>query len=227
MKTCIALGATVILAASVAQGQVVIFDQIVDPPAGAGQASQFFTSPNEAFSIGALDDFTVSGGLGQLTLIETVAVGFGTAFVSLENVIDWTVQIYSSPTMAATSLDGDVASLTGLVAGLSAFGDFTLVTLDISAANLDLADGDYWLAVVPVNDFATNGQTGILVSTINDGPGGDMNAMQANPGGGFGFPDNLSEIEQNLAYRITAVPAPGAVALLGLAGLIGIRRRRA
>ena len=57
--------------------------------------------------------------------------------------------------------------------------------------------------------------------------GGTQQAFQANPGGGFGLSGNLIERPVNLAYRISgaAVPGPGALALLTIAGLRRTRRR--
>ena len=55
---------------------------------------------------------------------------------------------------------------------------------------------------------------------------GDFNAHQANPLNGFGF-GGLQDTGANAAYSISgsAIPAPGALALLGIAGLASRRRR--
>lgn len=212
----------------------VIFDQIglVPPLDVAAFASQMFEPANAAFHIAALDDFSVSGGKGSITTVEAIMRGFG-GFTSINNVTGWSVEIYSSVAAAGGSLTGDAGSVflnTANVVDLGGLFNFH-ITLDLTGAGLNLADGDYWIAVIPHLAFGGGGgQLGVSGSTIEDGPGAAPNAHQANPGGGFGFGPTQQIVSGgqgvNLAYRITAVPAPSALALLGFAGLVGVRRRR-
>jgi MYXO-CTERM domain-containing protein len=46
-----------------------------------------------------------------------------------------------------------------------------------------------------------------------------------NPAGGF-FTFTGAATASSAAYQMSTVPAPGAVALLGVAGLVSARRRR-
>jgi hypothetical protein len=88
--------------------------------------------------------------------------------------------------------------------------------------DLSLAAGTYWVAVIPENWFADNGRSGVMGSVP-----GNLNAAFANPRGGWGYPDNWETIDPpaNLAYRLEAIPAPGAVCLLALTGVMSRRRR--
>lgn len=237
MKRCCSLGAASLAFLGMvgsAHAQTAVFDQIGDGSSfGTGFASQYFPD-FAAFDTASLDDFTITGGVGQLTSVEAVVVGF-TGFTSFANVQSWSIEVYSSVASAGANLTGDVLAFTiAASSGYVTVTDLALgrfrVSLDVSSFNLSLADGNYWLAVLPTMPFNPGGQLGVVGSGINDGPSVTPNAHQANPGGGFGFGatqlilDGGSPV--NLAYRINAVPAPAALALLGLAGLAGSRRRR-
>jgi len=226
---CVLTGALLTVGIASATNAAVIFDQIdVFSETGTGFASQFFEPANAAFNIGAIDDFSVTGGNGSLTGVDAVVVGFG-GFTSLANVTSWTVQIYSSTAAAAGNLIGDVASVGGLTAVSAAYGtgpNRFLISLNLIGSGVNLANGNYWIAVIPNMPFGGGGgQLGQVVSATNAGPGPALNGVQANPGGGFGFVGGLSASNNNFALRISAVPAPGAIALLGLAGLVSRRRR--
>ena len=107
----------------------------------------------------------------------------------------------------------------GVVYDESWGGDGEHVTLDLNGFTLDA--GTYWIGVTAHNGFGTNGQTGVMCSNL-----GNFNAHQANPADGFGF-GGLQNTSDNAAYSITgtAIPAPGALALFGIAGLATRRRR--
>lgn len=213
------------VAAASAAGDVV-FDQIGSDPGDVittPTASQFFTStppdPHPS-DIGALDNFAVSGA-GQLTQFQAVANG-QSGMDTFDAVTSWTLQIYSSESAAGTSLYGDVASVNNLGATVGAYGDFYMVTLDLVGANINLADGEYWIAAIPYLSVPGE-QIWMGTTFINDGPSGTGH-YQAAPNGGWPF--TLELRDHNLAYRISAVPAPGALGLLAMAGLFGTRRRR-
>lgn len=202
-----------------AQASTVILDQITGASFANGSASQFFGGAQASFDCAALDDFEV-GALGQLTQVDVV-LSTGPTFTTFDNVTNWSVQIYSSPGAAATSLLGDVASASGLTATISALDSRFLVSLDLAGAGIDLGAGTYWIAVIPTMSFPTGGQLFVTHSSI-----GGANGQFANPGGGFGLPGNLDDLDVPLAYRVWAVPSPGVLAVLGLAGVAGARRRR-
>ncbi len=205
----------------------VIMDQIgsmdgANTAGGTIHASQEFVDYG-AYSIVAMDDFSISADM-NLTSAEMVLGGWNGYPGDPTNVTGYTVNIYSSVAAAAGDLVGDVYSMYFANDGWDASwsGGGHLVSFDLGGATL--AAGDYWLGITPLNHFAMGyGQTGVYTSDIGDGSG-----HQANPGGGFGMPDNWSAGGLNYAYSLegTGVPAPGALALLGLAGIASRRRRK-
>lgn len=95
--------------------------------------------------------------------------------------------------------------------------------------NLTLANGTYYIGVIPVMNYGSAGaEIGIYNSSYGGTPG-DSNAYQVNPGGGFGYIDGELALGTNAAYRILAassVPEPSVPMLVtvGLAALFGARR---
>lgn len=103
----------------------------------------------------------------------------------------------------------------------------TTVGLDV-----DVPAGNYWIGLTPVGDFAAFGQQ-FMFGGVNQANGAPD--AYRNPGGAFNFPDGTewgemqtwaTYTEINLLVEGVAIPAPGALALLGLAGLVTRRRRR-
>ncbi len=206
--------------------ETVLLDQIgPDNSATTGQtvyASQIFEPANEPSDIAALDDFDVPAGGATLSCFDAVGGGFN-GFTSATNITNYRVEFYSSPEAAANSLTGDVASVP--VADAIAVTTFDmsaghyLVNVDLSSANITLGEGTYWVALIPELDFGAFGQSAISGSTIGDDP----NAYQANPNGGFGFPDGLQQIDPpaNLAYRLIAGGGGGCTWDLDGSGDVG------
>jgi hypothetical protein len=92
------------LGISTASHAYIVFDQFGDLSTigeRANPCQRFPDSP--AFDIASLDDFTLSGGVGALTSVETLVVG-ANGFTSTGNVQAWSVEIYSSVANAATDL---------------------------------------------------------------------------------------------------------------------------
>ena len=91
------------------------------------------------------------------------------------------------------------------------------VTFDSTA----LGAGTYWMewtVVGPENNF-------VLTADANNGTN-ECWVNYDDLGGLMSGTDQFG-VAANMAFSITGVPAPGALALLGLAGLAGSRRRRA
>lgn len=101
--------------------------------------------------------------------------------------------MYSSSDALCAELTGDVygQDVAGNVSGTWAGGG-SLVQFDVDAG---LDAGDYFVGVIPYNEFGGNGQTGIADSTI----GTDL-ATQSNPNGGFGF--GCQDTTGAAAYRL-------------------------
>lgn len=236
IRSTIAVAALAGLAAS-ASAQFVLMNQIgpnnTYTSGQAARACQEFEPANASFNVAMIDDFVVGPGGVRLLRAEAVMTGFGLpsgVTNNFDRVTGWRVEIYTSVAAAGSNLTGDAGSVTIPAANAVVTTPFTTspasghVMLDISAANINLAQGVYWLAVIPQMAFAGNGQLGVNDSTFVGFPSNN-NSHQVNPGGGFGFGPSVAR-DTNSAYRLIAIPAPGAMALLGLAGLAAARRRR-
>lgn len=129
----------------------------------------------------------------------------------------------------------DPAAGLSVAVTFTSLGDAWQVTA--SGLGINLAAGDYWFALTPQADFGLFGQS-FHYYTAPGSLVGDQVAFR-NPGGAFGTPGGTNwqtvngalqgPTDANMALLVegTIVPAPGALALLGLAGLAGTRRRRA
>jgi MYXO-CTERM domain-containing protein len=173
------------------------------------------------YDIVAIDDFSIGSSM-NLTSASMVLAGWN-GYAGTAGVMGYTVSIFSSVEAAGNSIYGDVISMyfdtTSVSGSWAGLGD--LITFDLGG--IELGAGSYWIGITPFNAFGDNGQTGVATSFEGDGV-----SAQANPAGAFGFgPYQMTDA--NYAYSlegsIAAVPAPGALALLGLAGLASRRRR--
>ena len=133
-------------------------------------------------------------------------------------------EIYSS-----ASLGAGTASVTQLV-NTGAVSGVTLNLETVSNAGL----GGWWIGVEFTGANAANTANGWRVMNAPT-TGASINAFGAfnNAGSGvfqaffaFGTPPGSSPSRLMVDVNGTLVPAPGAMALLGVAGLVGARRRR-
>ena len=196
--TCLAmLGLTTMAALG---GTPILMDQIgpndgssVDTVNG-GLASQYFEAAFSIYDIAAIDDFDNASGLSatDVTTVLTYSTGGPEAIGGAQ------VNFYSTPDTAATNLVGDIASqdYIGVLAVNTLWtGDGFMY--DLSADGFwDIPSGINYVAVIPINEFGTNGQTFLTATTI-----GDNNCWQANPGDGFAF-GGLQIAAVNVAYRV-------------------------
>ena len=133
-------------------------------------------------------------------------------------------EIYSSASLGAGTASVTQLVNTGAVSG---------VTLNLeTVSNVGL--GGWWIGVQFTGTNAANTANGWRVTNAPT-TGSSLNAFGIfnNAGSGvfqaffaFGTPAGSSPSRMMVNVNGTLVPAPGAVALLGVAGLVGARRRR-
>jgi hypothetical protein len=157
-------------------------------------ASQYFEAAYSVYDIAAIDDFDNSGGMAATSVAAVISGWNGYGGIDLVSGVQ--ANFYLSIDDAAASLVG-YASADGPVTldpdwtGQS-FGD--LVRLDgMWALTTDMQ----MVAMIAVNEFGSNGQTGITTSYLGNGE-----CWQANPGGGFGMPNNWQSTATNLSLRV-------------------------
>jgi hypothetical protein len=114
----------------------------------------------------------------------------------------------------------------------NAGGDFTLRGVAQFASGTAQSTGGFYFRVNARVDNGTNNLTGINFLTAPASIGSIvLSNVQFNGGNGFvgvgGVDGTYSGSSANNFYNLAVVPAPGALALLGAAGLVGARRRRA
>ena len=117
-----------------------------------------------------------------------------------------------------------------VTANIANNGDLGLTVTASLGGGLELQAGEYWIGLTPILDF--------LVASREFHRGTDFflkNSAGRNPGGGFKLGTDWFDAGNTFgdppfdwggAITITGVPTPGALALLGVAGLLGTRRRR-
>jgi MYXO-CTERM domain-containing protein len=195
-----------------------------------GSAQIISQAPNQVNGI-------VSDTTSQASVADDFIVGAGGASLG---VLTW-YGVYSPSNVAVNDLfsiriHGDAAglpdggagflSLSGLAADTRADTGIDIGSVDeyrytYDLGGLNLGGGTYWIEIF--NDTAQNidswfWETGDL-DAVN-GRSGSARALQT-PGVNW---DLFGAFD--MAFTIEAVPAPGALALLGLAGCAGLRRRR-
>ncbi len=159
------------------------------------------------------DAFTVTGGNFLLTSIE-IALGYVTgtnrAFISLYNDDD--------------GMPGAILE-TATVENMGPFGNQNDPEVALFTGTTALLEGEqYWVIASSDNNswLAWNlnsiGDTGPHAFRANGGP------WNISDGAPFEGPPGAAGTRG--AFRVNGVPGPGAIALLGLAGLCGRRRRR-
>ena len=199
---------TVLAATSIARADV-----IVDQPDAleGGIASQVFDPPYEGYTCSAFDDFTIGTAYNLTSLTVYGENGFGSG----DDDIAVTVRFLSTPNLGAAT----IASATGVQSG-------GVLTFDLTG--ITLGPGTYWVAAQLQRNFDAGGQWYWRVSTTTNG----AQAMWQNPGGSFGYggdPVSISALGQSrwdMAFKLEGyVPAPGAIAVLGLGALTRRRRR--
>lgn len=199
--------------AALAVSTASLADVIVDQPDAleAGIASQVFGPPFEPYTCSAFDDFTIfdAYNLTALTVYGENGSGSGDDDIAV------TVRFLSTPNLGSAT----IASATGIQSG-------GVLTFDLTG--ITLGPGTYWISAQVERNFDLGGQWFWRLSDTMNG----ARAMWHNPGGAFGLGaepitvDGLGQSRWDMAFKLEGyVPAPGAMALLGLGGLMGRRRR--
>jgi type II secretory pathway pseudopilin PulG len=110
---------------------------------------------------------------------------------------------------------------------LTNLGDTWEITA--SGLNVNLPAGEWWIGLTPLTNFASQGQEFHRAAPIMG-----VDTAWRNPGGGFALGTQWQTTAAlgtdwvgvyDGAFKVLGIPAPGALALLGLAGLLGRRRR--
>lgn len=199
--------------AALAVSSTGLADIIVDQPDAleGGIASQVFDPPFDAYTCSAMDDFTLATAYNLTSLTVYGENGSGSG----DDDIAVTVRFLSTPNLGSAT----VASATG-------FQSNGVLTFDLTG--ITLGPGTYWIAAQVQRNFDLGGQWFWRVSTTDNG----AQALWQNPGGAFGNGvdpvtiDVLGQSRWDMAFTLEGVvPAPGAMALFGLCGLAGRRRR--
>jgi len=184
-----------------------------------------------------------------------VGAGIATLFVAAAtnaafNPANWTLGTAGDASASLINV-GDTLELTGPVAGLGGSGTVDAITMTIVGGNSNIKGTEMFTATALTagnvtfswayssfdsGAFDTGGfivnnvLTGIA---INSGPFNGNGNFAVGAGESFGFGVRTFDgifgagtlVITGFEFTGTFVPAPGAVALLGLAGLVGRRRR--
>lgn len=212
-----------------------IFALCVSAACGSAFAAPLYSQPDNApstpgyYSVGGpgqfftqrmADDFTIAG--GTVNKLRWWGSSQNYQFADLSNLTGFDVAIYgdlggvpdaNNVLFHAQPVKADLAiTPTG---NLSAFGAIQYqFDLDISALNLGA--GTFWLSV-----------GGLLVDPFGDTFVWNTSTVGNNANASFFYPNSgwiAFSPSANMAFEI--IPAPGALALLGMGGLIAGRRRR-
>ncbi|MDP7029981.1 MAG: hypothetical protein QF733_07150 [Phycisphaerales bacterium] len=158
-------------------------------------ANQIFEASFSAYDIAAIDDFDNPAGTPAAG-VDSVVGGWN-GYVGIDGISGLQVNFYSDYTAAGTSLTGDVSSM-DFAGAPTGDPNWSLAGYDLIGVSgmFTTAMGTNWVALIPLNEFGTNGQTGQAISFI-----GDLNSYQCNPAGGFGF-GPYQNMVNNLALRV-------------------------
>jgi hypothetical protein len=159
-------------------------------------ANQIFEAAYAQYSISVSDEFDNAG--GQPIMSVEFVMGGWNGYAGPDAVSGYQVNVHSSATAPCTDLAGDLLSYDGAGSAEADWAGLTglsLVTIDLAGASAGSGAG-LAISAMPVNEFGSNGQTGMA-----PGLTGDFSAAQNNPAGGFGFGD-CQATGYNAAVRI-------------------------
>ena len=167
-------------------------------------ASQYFEQKYSDYDIAVIDNFIVDAPINIHT-VEVVIDGWQNQWTDPSAMSALAINIYSTPQAAGVDLIGDVTTAYVDIADVQIsknwFGAGYLLTVPVS---VDVETGSLWISIIPENNYADNGQTGIKVSLLGDG----ILAWHSNPNGGFNLPGNFEQLSSEVAFRLLSVSAP-------------------
>lgn len=240
MKTAFGFSIAATMVAGVSSvafaGDPVIYDNGAPDwtPGGGSPASQLELA--YPFDAGAADDFMlghsgVGDGSWNISEVHWFGSYFNGAFISPDsfNIIIWgdvggmpggggqgDGSLDYSQALATYNIAGDNNQT--LVDSDNGFSYSAVLTTAFNAA----ADTSYWIEIQPVFLFPPQWAFQRTAANVNGGQ-----AHQGFPLLGLAFwTPTAQAFDLSFSLKGEAVPAPGALALLGLAGLSGMRRRR-
>lgn len=200
------IGLALALACAPTAISAIVVDQ---PPAAGSLVSQDFPDM-PADSTSCLDDFTITSALDLVSLVV-----FGQDSLAQPGPdVAVLARIFLAPDLTSTPLF--------TVSGVRTGDD-----LSFDMTGISLGPGTYWLSAQVSRPLASGDRWGWIVSSTANG----QQAMLHNPGGGLGLgtePISIGDLGSpawDMAFRLEAVPAPGTLTGLALAGLVGRRRR--
>ena len=181
--------------ASVLMDQIGLDDGSSIDPANI-LANQYFEASFSVYDIGVLDDFDNSAGLSGSSM--QMVVGGWNGYAGIAGISGMQANFYNNYEDGGTSLVGyaseDAAGTPDADPNWGLAG-YALIGITATAP-WAIGSGIQWASCIPTNEFGTNGQTGIAISTI-----GDLNCYQCNPAGGFGF-GGFQAVASNAAMRV-------------------------
>lgn len=177
-----------------------------------GNGNQFFTQR-------MADDFTI--GAGTVTQLRWWGSSQNFQFADLTNIIGFDVMILGD--LGGVPNAGNVlfhsqpakAGLTITPTGNLSIANAIQYQFDLNIAPLNLAGGKYWISI-----------GGLLSNNFGDTFVWNQSSSGNSANSSFFYPNSgwIAFTGADLAFEI--IPAPGALALMGMGGLLAGRRRR-
>lgn len=188
------------------------------PGANATEGWYAVGSPYLGFQARAADDFTISG--GPITRIGWWGRNVLSTVSDLSNLAAMNIVIYGSGDKVPDSSrifyehTFDLAALTITATGKSSNQGNKQYKLEAAIDSLVLGPGTYWLSI-----------GGILKTPTPDTFMWSFSDQGNNQAASFIYPQQQwFSLSHDAAFEI--IPGPGGVAMLGMSGLLGARRRR-